>query len=245
MNQTQLQSTLTELKLTGMAQALQLQLEQPGTYEDLSFEQRLQFLIEQESLQRTQRKQQRLIKAAHFKFNALASTIDYQHPRQLKKSQMASLLQCDFIAKAQNLLISGPCGCGKTWLSCAIGHTACLKGYRVRYYRLSRLLLALTQAKADGTYPRLLITLSKIDWLILDDWGLEPLKAAQRNDLLEILDDRYDSSSTTILSQLPFEDWYHAIGDNTLADAILDRVMHQAHRIKLNGPTMRVREISK
>jgi DNA replication protein DnaC len=243
MNQTQLQTSLTELKLTGMAQALQLQSEQPGTYEDLSFTQRLQFLIEQESLTRNQRKQQRLIKAAKFKFHALASHIDYQHPRQLIKSQMASLLQCEFIEKAHNLLISGPCGCGKTWLSCAIGHTACLKGYSVRYYRLSRLLLALTQAKADGTYSRLLNTISKINWLIIDDWGLEPLKAAQRNDLLEILDDRYDIASTTLLSQLPFDEWYHAIGDNTLADAILDRVMYQAHRIKLNGPTMRGREI--
>jgi len=239
MNHSQLLSGLSQLKLTGMSQALQLQIQQPGTYEACSFEERLQFLIEQETGERNHRKQQRLIKAARFKLKAQASDIDYHHKRNLKRSQMAALLPCDFIAKAQNLLVTGPCGTGKTWLSCAVGHTACMKGYSVRYYRLSRLLLELTQAKADGSYLKLLGALSKINWLIIDDWGLESLKAAQRNDLLEIMDDRYQVSSITLISQLPFDQWYHAIGDNTLADAILDRVMHQSHRIALNGDSMR------
>jgi len=120
-----------------------------------------------------------------------------------------------------------------------MAHTACMKGYSVRYYRLSRLMLELSQAKADGTYSKMLQQLAKIDILILDDWGLEPLKAAQRNDLMEIMDDRNNHSSTIIISQLPTDQWYQSIGDNTLADAILDRLMHNAHRIKLKGESMR------
>jgi len=230
---------LRQLKLSGMAIAIQSQIEQPGTYEGLSFEERIQFLIEQEFTERSQRKQQRLIRAAKFKIQAHAQSIDYHHPRGLKKSHMASLLQCDWIAKGQNLLLSGPCGSGKTWLSCAIGHSACMKGYSVRYYRMSRLLLELTQSKADGSYSKFLNALNKFQWLILDDWGLEPLKAAQRNDLLEIMDDRHGSLATTMISQLPTDQWYHAIGDNTLADAILDRLMHNSHRIILKGESMR------
>ncbi len=232
-------SQLRQLKLSGMAIAIQSQIEQPGTYEGLSFEERIQFLIDQELTERSQRKQQRLIRAAKFKIQAHAQAIDYHHPRGLKQSQMASLLQCDWIAKGQNLLLSGPCGSGKTWLSCAIGHSACMKGYSVRYYRISRLLLELTQSKADGSYSKFLNALNKFQWLILDDWGLEPLKAAQRNDLLEIMDDRHGSLATTMISQLPTDQWYHAIGDNTLADAILDRLMHNSHRINLKGESMR------
>jgi DNA replication protein DnaC len=237
-----LEQTLTQLRqlrLSGMAHALASQIEQPGTYEGLSFEERLQLLADSENQDRDQRKQQRLLKAAKFKLAANAKDIDYQHPRGLKQSMMASLLQSDWLSKYQNLLITGPCGSGKTYLACALGHTACMKGYRVKYYRISRLLLELTQAKADGGYSKALQSLAKLDLLILDDWGLEPLKAAQRNDLMEIMDDRHGSTSTIIISQLPTDQWYQSIGDNTLADAILDRLMHNAHRIKLKGESMR------
>jgi len=230
---------LRQLKLSGMASALFSQMEQPGTYEGLSFDQRLQLLADSEAQERDERKQKRLLKAAKLKIAANAREIDYQQPRGLKQSLIASLLQCDWLKKSQNLLITGPCGSGKTYIACALGHTACLKNYSVKYYRLSRLFLELTQAKADGSYSKLLTTLSKTDLLILDDWGLEPLKAPQRNDLMEIMDDRHESSSTTIMSQLPTEEWYQSIGDNTLADAILDRLMHNAHRIKLKGESMR------
>ena len=226
---------LRQLKLTGMANALATQHEQPGHYDGLSFDERLQLLSDAEQLERDQRKQERLLKAAKLKLLATAQGIDYSHPRGLKQSVMASLLQCHWISKHQNLLLTGPCGSGKTYLACALAHTACMKGFSVKYYRLSRLLLALRQAKADGTYSKLLIHLAKQDLLMLDDWGLEPLDTAQRNDVMEIMDDRNDASSTMIISQLPVDQWHQSIGDNTLADAILDRLVHNAHRMPLKG----------
>jgi DNA replication protein DnaC len=205
---TQTLARLRQLKLPGMAAALQTQLEQVGTYEELSFLERITLLVEQETLSREQHKHQRLIRQARFKLNARVADIDYQHP-------------------------------GKTYVGCALGHSACLKGYRVRYYRLSRLLLELTQARADGSYHKQLQQLAKVQLLIIDDWGLEPLKPAQRNDLLEIMDDRHGNTATMMISQLPTDQWYASIGDNTLADAILDRLMHNAHRLALKGESMR------
>jgi len=237
--QSQTLTQLHQLKLGGMATALQTQLEQVGTYEGLPFIERLSLLLEQESLLREQRKQQRLIRQARFKLNACVQDIDYQHPRNLKKSQLAQLAQGDWINRAQNLLLTGPCGSGKTYLACALGHNACMQGYSVRYYRLSRLLLELTQTKADGTYHKKLQQLAKTQLLIIDDWGLEVLKPAQRNDLMEIMDDRHGDTSTVVISQLPTDQWYANIGDNTLADAILDRLMHNAHRLILKGESMR------
>ncbi len=232
-------SHLHQLKLSGMAKALHQQLEQPGQYEDLSFAERLQLLTDQEICERDNRKQQRLLKQAQLKLAATAQGIDYQHSRGLQKSVMTHLLQCNWLQRHQNLLLTGPCGTGKTYIACALANTACHKGYTVKYYRVSRLLMELTQAKADGTYSKKLKALAKLNLLILDDWGLESLKAAQRNDLMEIMDDRHGSSSTAIISQLPTDQWYQSIGDNTLADAILDRLMHNAHRIKLTGESMR------
>ena len=238
---TQTLSQLRQLKLGGMAHALQTQLEQVGTYEGLSFIERLDLLLEQENLSRDQRKQARLIRQARFKLSANIQAIDYQHPRNITQTQIARLAQSDWIQRAQNLLLTGPCGSGKTYLACALGHNACLYGYSVRYYRLSRLLLELTQAKADGSYHKQLKLLAKIQLLVIDDWGLEPLKPAHRNDLMEIMDDRHGHASTLMISQLPTDQWYASIGDNTLADAILDRLMHNAHRLQLKGESMRKR----
>ncbi len=236
---TQTLARLRQLKLGGMAAALQTQLEQVGTYEELAFVERLALLVEQECLSREQRKQQRLIRQARFKLHATVQAIDYQHPRNLSPAKIAPLAQGDWINRSHNLLITGPCGSGKTYLGCALGHNACLHGYSVRYYRLSRLLLVLTQAKADGSYHKQLKQLAKVQLLMIDDWGLEPLKPAHRNDLMEIMDDRHGHTSTLVISQLPTDQWYTSIGDNTLADAILDRLMHNAHRLQLKGESMR------
>lgn len=233
---------LRGLRLGGMAQALERQQEQMGTYDGLPFLERLALLVEQECLEREHRKQERLVRQARFKLRATVQDIDYQHPRNIKQAQLAQLAQGEWIERAQNLLVTGPCGSGKTYLACAVGHNACLQGFSARYYRLSRLLLELTQAKADGSYQKLLAQIAKIDVLLIDDWGLEPLTAAQRNDLMEIMDDRHGSKSTVMISQLPTDQWYAAIGDNTLADAILDRLMHNAHRLPLKGESMRKKQ---
>jgi DNA replication protein DnaC len=230
---------LRDLRLSGMAEALQRQLEQIGTYDALSFLERFGLLVEQECLEREHRKQDRLVRQARFKLRASVQDIDYQHPRNLKQDQIARLAQGEWIDRAQNLLITGPCGSGKTYLACALGHNACLQGYSTRYFRLSRLLLELTQAKADGSYQKVLKQIARTQLLLIDDWGLEALTAAQRNDLMEIMDDRHGSTSTVMISQLPTDQWYAAIGDNTLADAILDRLMHNAHRLPLKGESMR------
>ena len=237
--------TLTRLRdlcLPDMAQALIQQQEQPGTYERLPFPDRLGLLVEQECLAREQRKRDRLIRQARFKLRATVQDIDYQHSRNLKPEQIAHLAQGDWLHRAQNLLITGPCGAGKTFVACALGHQACLQGHTTRYYRLPRLFLTLTQAKADGRYHKLLQQLAKTRLLILDDWGMDTLNAAKRHNLIHIMDDRYQATSTLIASQLPIDQWYATIGDNTLADAILDRLVHNAHRLTLKGESIRKKQ---
>jgi DNA replication protein DnaC len=240
MNHTiQIKQKLQQLKLSGFAQSLEQQLMQPTTYEGLSFSERLSLLLDAEITQRADRRQRTLTRQAHFKLQANLQEIDYDNSRQLDRSMVASLAQGDWINRKQNLLITGACGSGKTYLAYALGHSACQKHQSVKYFRISRLFLALMQAKADGTYRKLLTQLSKVQLLILDDWGLEALSDANRHDLMEIMDDRHEATSTIIISQLPTDQWYSMIGDNTLADAILDRLMHNAHRINLKGESMR------
>ena len=231
--------TLRQLKLTGMADGLEHQLSQPGTHAELSFEERLGLLVDRESTQRNNNKVSRLLKAAKLKLQALAEDVDYSHPRGLNRSQFAALTGSDWVRQHHNVLLTGPTGCGKTYLGCVLATQACRQGLSVRYFRCSRLLEALQIAHGDGRFSKIIAQLAKTDLLVLDDWGLEKLSLGQRNDLLEIMEDRHGSRSTLITSQLPVEEWHKTIGDATLADAILDRLLHNSHKLKLKGESMR------
>jgi DNA replication protein DnaC len=229
---------LRTLKLTGMLDALEQQQTQPETH-DLAFEERLALLVEREVLHRENRRLARLLKAARLRVEACVEDIDYRHRRGLEKTRMASLASLEWTRQSLNLCVTGPTGCGKTWLACALGNQACRQGLSVRYLRLPTLLEQLRIAHGDGSYVRLMGQLLKTDLLILDDWGIQPLTRTQRNDLMEVIEDRHERRSTLIASQLPIEHWHEYIGEATLADAILDRLLHGAHRLTLTGESMR------
>jgi len=224
-----------------MARAFTEQMALPDI-EDLSFEERLGLLVDREATEREDRRLQTRLRQAKLKQNACIEDIDFKQPRGMDKSLLLDLAQCQWIKKHLNLLITGPTGVGKTWIACALAQKACREGFTSLYLRLPRLLQELPIAKGDGTYPRLMTRLAKVDVLILDDWGLSKLIAEQRRDLLEILEDRHDTRSTIVTSQLPLDQWHHIIGDPTLADAILDRLVHNAYKINLKGESMRKRK---
>ena len=232
---------LHQLKLTGMAQAFEQQLAQPQAQE-LAFEQRLGLLVDQEILTRENRRLQRLLKAAKLRINACVEDIDYRHPRGLDRAYLSSLITCQWIQQRLNLCITGPTGTGKTWLACALGQQACRQGLSVRYFRLPPLFERLRIAHGDGNYSRLMHQLAKTQLLILDDWGIQKITTAQRNDLMEIIEDRHGVQATLIASQLPIEHWHDYIGEATLADAILDRLLHNTHRLPLKGDSMRKKQ---
>jgi DNA replication protein DnaC len=228
---------LRALKLTGMANALQEQLEKP--LPDLDFESRFGMLVDQEWLIRENRKLQRRLSQAKLQQSACIEDIDYEKPRGLVKAKLLELSRSQWLQQHLNLLITGPTGCGKTYIACALAHRACLDGLTSRYYRLPRLWEELKIAKANGTYTHWLSQLAKIDLLILDDWGLVTPDIERRQDLLEILDDRYQKKSTIVTSQIPTTHWHEHLNDATLADAILDRLLHNAIRLELKGESMR------
>jgi DNA replication protein DnaC len=231
-------NTLRALNLHGMAEGLEHQVAQPDTHA-LSFEERLGLLVDREVAYRENRRLARLLQVAKLKLSACVEDIDYRHPRGLKRAQMATLLSGDWLRAHQNLCLVGPTGTGKTWLACALGHQACRLGFSVRYLRLPRLFETLRIAHGDGSYLRLLKGWATTDLLLLDDWGLEPPSPTDRKDLLEMMDDRHGTRSTLITSQLPIEHWHAYLGDPTVADAILDRLLHNAHKIHLKGESMR------
>ncbi len=229
---------LSELKLYGMVKALQEQLAMQDL-SDLSFEERLGLLVERESTERASRRLTTRLRKAKLREQAAIEDIDWKTRRNLDKSQMLRLASCQWIADHLNVLITGKAGVGKTFLGCALGHKACREGYKVMYLRIPRLFRDLAIARGDGSYERLMKSYARTDLIILDDWGLAPIGAAERRDLLEILEDRYGRRSTLVTSQLPVENWYELIGDQTLADAILDRLVHGAYKIALEGDSMR------
>jgi DNA replication protein DnaC len=229
------------LKLKGMLEALEMQ---SGCQEflQLSFEERLGLLVANEISQRDSKKVANRLKTAKLKTTACFEDINFKATRKLDKAVVQSLENCLWLQDHRNILICGATGTGKTFLAEAFAHKACLKGFTALSIRLPRFLAELQLAKADGSYSRKLIALSKIDLLILDDFGIHPFTDEYRRDLLEILDDRYKKKSTIITSQLEVKHWYEAIGDATLADAILDRVVHNAYRLELKGDTLRKEE---
>lgn len=231
---------LHTLKLTGMAAALADQSAAPDIT-DLSFEERLGLLVDREMTERENRRMSSRLRQARLRHNAILEDLDYHSPRGLDKGLIQSLTSCQWVKEHLNVLITGPTGVGKTWLACALAHKACREGNTARYVRLTRLLRELSIAKGDGQYAKLLTNLAKVDVLILDDWGLMKLSAENRRDLLEVLEDRHGRRSTIATSQLPIEEWHGVIGDATLADAILDRLVHNAYKINLRGESMRKR----
>lgn len=229
---------LRTLKLNGMAKTFEEQLSSSDC-EELSFEERLGFLVDREYTERENRRLQSRLRLAKLRQNACIEDIDYRHPRGLDKSQMKSLSTLKWVKDHFNILITGPCGAGKSFIACALGHRVCMEGYRVLYFRAPRLFNDLGVARGDGRYCKFINAIAKAHLLVIDDWGLSNLTDLERRDLLEILEDRYSTHSTIIASQLPVEDWHKIIGNPTLADAILDRLVHNAYRISLKGGSMR------
>ena len=233
---------LRQMKLTGMASALQHQTEQPQLHQ-LPFEDRFALLLEAERASRDQSRIKRLLRQAQFRQQASLEDIDWRAGRGIDKSLMASLASCDWIRQGLNLLLTGPSGVGKSWIAEACGQAACRQGLSVRYERTHRLLEALRLAHADGTYSKRLAQLARMDLLILDDFGLKPLQTQERHDLLEIIEDRHQQHATIVTSQLPPETWHQYLQEATIADAILDRILHRAYRIELKGHSLRKKEM--
>lgn len=229
---------LRTLRFTGMAHALEEQMQMPDM-DSLSFEERLGLLVDREMTERENRRLKTRLKKAKLRQNASVEDIDYRHPRGLDKALMTKLHSCSWIRDHHNLLITGPTGTGKTYLACALTHKACREAYSAQYIRVPRMLQELHIAKGDGRYTKLLKGFAKNDLLVFDDWGLSKLNHEQSHDLLEILEDRHGLRSTLVTSQFPVEHWHELIGDPTLADAILDRIIHNAYKITLKGESMR------
>lgn len=237
-----LEQTITKLhrlKLCGMVQAI-LEQAQGTIYHELAFEERFGLLVDREITERDNRRLTNLLRGAKFRYpNACPEDIDFRTPRGLSREAILSLLQNGWVKEKHNVIITGPTGTGKTYLSCALGNSACRAGNSAHYVRLPRLLQELHIARADGSYGKLLIRLSRYAVLIIDDWGLAKLNEKERRDILEVLEDRHNISSTIISSQIPLEKWHDLIGDPTIADAVLDRLIHNAHSITMKGESMR------
>ena len=227
------------MKLSAMAEAFEQQLGS-GEHAKLSFEERMGLLVDCEWTAREQRKLTRRLRVAKPRYkSASLEDVDFKHPRGLNRQHVLSLGSCSWIQDQYNLLITGPTGSGKTYLACAFVERACRRGFTACYVRMPRLLHEVAVGRGDGSYTRLLARLAKLDLLAIDDWMIAPLRDAERRDLMEVIEDRSEQASTLIASQLPIKDWHGVIGDPNQADAICDRLLHNAHRIALKGHTVR------
>ena len=231
---------LNQMKLFGLVRALQNQLD-TSEFDALSFDERFSMLIDSEWTDRQARRLTRRLQQAKLREQACLEDIDYRHRKGLNKAMVARLATGDWVQQAHNLIVLGPTGVGKTFVSCALAQNVCRQGKTALYRRVPRFLDELSLARADGSLARLLTKIAKTDLLVLDDWGLAPLEDQQRRDLLEVIDDRYGNRSTILASQLPIDHWHEIIGDPTIADAICDRLVHAAHVITLQGESIRKR----
>lgn len=230
---------LHELQLRGMADALSEQQTMNADLSDMSFEERLGLLVDREITERATRRLKTRLSQAKLRQSVGVEDIDFRARRGLDKKLVLTLAGCDWIRQHRNIIVCGSCGVGKSFLACALAHKACELGYRARYVRVSRLLDDIALARADGSLPRLMTSLNRMHVLILDDLALTPLSDRGQRDLLEVIEDRHQLRSTIITSQLPVEAWHETLGEPTIADAILDRLVHNAHHIKLDGDSMR------
>ena len=236
---------LNELRLHTLAQAWQAQHEDPST-DDLGFDERLGLLVEAEWMDRQNKRLGRLLREAKLRIaGACLEDVEYAKERKLERAQIRQLATGRWIEVHQNVVITGATGVGKTYIACALAQQACRRGHRVLYRRMPRLFDELALARADGTYVKLLARFARTDVLVLDDWGLAPVQDVERRDLLEIMEDRHGLRSTIWTSQLPVAKWHDHLGDPTVADAICDRLLHNAHRIVLQGPSRRKKEAKK
>lgn len=234
-----LMSALRGLKLNGMADALEHQRLAGTTYAELSFDQRLGLLLDGEVSRRANDRLTRILKEARLRYRALPEEIEYRPGRGLDRAFLAQLLTCDWVERRHNLAATGATGTGKTWLVCALATAAARMGYTVRYHRLADLLEAMSLAHADGSILRMKFALNKVNLLVLDDFGLNPLTPQNKRDLFAILEARVGSNSTAILGQMDMHEWHGFIDDDAIADAIMDRLIHSSHRLSLKGHSMR------
>jgi len=231
---------LDHLKLAGMREGLREQMENPA-FRSLAFDERLGLLLDREWALRQNRKQTRRMRMARFREQAVVEDLDFSASRGLDRSQVLALTQEDWIRRRLNVIVTGPTGAGKTYLACALGQAACRNGFSVRYFQISKLLQKLVFARADGSWPKFLETLARTQLLIIDDWLRNPLGESQTPDLLEVIEDRYGRTSTLLATQIPVADWHDRLGNASLSDAVMDRLIHNAYRLELQGESMRKR----
>ncbi len=239
------QEQLTELRLFALARAWQAQHEDPSI-DDLGFDERLALLVDAEWTDRQNKRLTRLLREAKLRISgACLEDVEYAKERKIERALMRQLTTGKWIEAHQNVVITGATGVGKTYIACALAQQACRLGHRVLYRRAPRLFDELALARADGTYPKLLARFARTEVFVLDDWGLAPVKDLERRDLLEIMEDRHGLRSTIWTSQLPVAKWHDHLGDPTIADALCDRLLHNAHRVVLQGPSRRKTEANK